>query len=249
MAVEDPSSPYGLRLVIDDYPYAVDGLEIWSAIQTWVKDYVSLYYATDDAVKKDSELQAWWKEAVEKGHGDLKDKPWWPKLNTLQDLIHICCIIIWTASALHAAVNFGQYPYGGFILNRPTLTRRLLPEPGTKEYGELTSNHQKAYLRTITGKTEALVDLTVIEILSRHASDEVYLGQRDNPNWTDDTKAIQAFKKFGNKLKEIEDKISGRNKNSSLRNRNGPAQMPYTVLLPTSGEGLTFRGIPNSISI
>ncbi|MDG2764712.1 lipoxygenase family protein, partial [Vibrio parahaemolyticus] len=73
--------------------------------------------------------------------------------------------------------------------------------------------------------------------------------QRDNPNWTDDTKAIQAFKKFGNKLKEIEDKISGRNKNSSLRNRNGPAQMPYTVLLPTSGEGLTFRGIPNSISI
>jgi len=34
MAVEDPSSPYGLRLVIDDYPYAVDGLEIWSAIQT-----------------------------------------------------------------------------------------------------------------------------------------------------------------------------------------------------------------------
>ncbi|BAT98350.1 hypothetical protein LR48_Vigan346s002300 [Vigna angularis] len=249
MAIEDPSSPHGLRLVIDDYPYAVDGLEIWSAIQSWVKDYVSIYYATDDAIKKDTELQTWWKEAVEKGHGDLKDKPWWPKLNTIQDLINISSIIIWIASALHAAVNFGQYPYGGYILNRPTLTRRLLPEPGTKEYDELSSNHQKAYLRTITGKYEALVDLSVIEILSRHASDEVYLGQRDNPNWTDDTKALQAFQKFGNKLKEIESKISGRNNNSSLRNRVGPVQLPYTVLLPTSEEGLTFRGIPNSISI
>ena len=250
MATEDPSAPHGLRLVIEDYPYAVDGLEIWDTIQTWVKEYVSLYYPTNDAVKKDTELQAWWKEAVEKGHGDLKDKAWWPKLNTPQDLIHTCSIIIWIASALHAAVNFGQYPYGGFILNRPTITRRLLPEPGTKDYDELSSNYQKAYLRTVTGKVEALVDLSVIEILSRHASDEVYLGQRDNPNWTDDIKALQAFKKFGQKLKVIEDKIMERNKDSSLRNRNGPVQMPYTLLLPTcEDEGLTFRGIPNSISI
>ncbi|RDX79827.1 Linoleate 9S-lipoxygenase 1 [Mucuna pruriens] len=249
MAIEDPSCPSGLRLVVEDYPYAVDGLEIWSAIKTWVEDYVSLYYATDDAVKKDSELQAWWKEVVEKGHCDLKDKSWWPKLQTLKELIHTCTIIIWIASALHAAVNFGQYPYGGYILNRPTLTRRLLPELGTKEYEECGNNPQKAYLRTITAKYQALVDLSVIEILSRHASDEVYLGQRDNPNWTDDTKAIQAFQKFGNKLKEIETKIIGRNNNSSLRNRNGPAQLPYTILLPTGEEGLTFRGIPNSISI
>ncbi|MQL20623.1 hypothetical protein EI008_27015, partial [Escherichia coli] len=103
----DPSSPDGLRLVIEDYPYAVDGLEIWDAIKTWVRDYVSLYYTTDDAVKKDAELQAWWKDCVEKGHADLKDKPWWPKLHTLEELIQSCSIIIWIASALHAAVNFG----------------------------------------------------------------------------------------------------------------------------------------------
>jgi linoleate 9S-lipoxygenase len=60
MAVKDPSSPYGLRLLIEDYPYAVDGLEIWTTIKTWVQDYVSLYYATDDDIKNDSELQHWW---------------------------------------------------------------------------------------------------------------------------------------------------------------------------------------------
>ncbi|XP_058743495.1 seed linoleate 9S-lipoxygenase-like [Vicia villosa] len=249
LAVEDSSSPHGLRLVIEDYPYAVDGLEIWDAIKSWVQDYVSLYYPTDDSVQKDIELQSWWKEAVEKGHGDLKDKPWWPKMQTLQDLVQSCSIIVWTASALHAAVNFGQYPYGGYILNRPTLSRRFIPEKGTPEYDEMVKNPQKAYLRTITPKYQTLVDLSVIEILSRHASDEVYLGERDNKYWTSDSRAVQAFTKFGTKLTEIEGKIHSRNNEPSLRNRYGPVQLPYGLLLRSSEEGLTFRGIPNSVSI
>ncbi|XP_058750364.1 seed linoleate 9S-lipoxygenase-like [Vicia villosa] len=249
LAVEDSSSPHGLRLVIEDYPYAVDGLEIWDAIKSWVQDYVSLYYPTDDSVQKDTELQSWWKEAVEKGHGDLKDKPWWPKMQTLQDLVQSCSIIVWTASALHAAVNFGQYPYGGYILNRPTLSRRFIPEKGTPEYDEMVKNPQKAYLRTITPKYQTLVDLSVIEILSRHASDEVYLGERDNKYWTSDSRAVQAFTKFGTKLTEIEGKIHSRNNEPSLRNRYGPVQLPYGLLLRSSEEGLTFRGIPNSVSI
>ncbi|KAK7255644.1 hypothetical protein RIF29_29059 [Crotalaria pallida] len=249
LAIKDSSSPHGLQLLIKDYPYAVDGLEIWDAINAWVSDYVSLYYPTDEAVRKDSELQAWWKEAVERGHEDLKDKPWWPKLQTVEELIESCSIIIWTASALHAAVNFGQYPYGGYILNRPTLSRRLIPEQGTPEYDEMVNSSQIAYLRTITPKYQTIVDLSVIEILSRHASDEVYLGQSNNPNWTADSRALQAFQKFGSKLTEIEQKITTRNSDSSLRNRYGPVQLPYTLLFPTSQEGLTFRGIPNSISI
>nr|GMD09464.1 probable linoleate 9S-lipoxygenase 5 [Ipomoea batatas] len=75
VAVEDSSSPNGVRLLIQDYPYAVDGLEIWSSIKTWVQDYCKIYYKSDDVVQKDTELQAWWKELREQGHGDLKDKP------------------------------------------------------------------------------------------------------------------------------------------------------------------------------
>ncbi|XP_057455135.1 seed linoleate 9S-lipoxygenase-like isoform X2 [Lotus japonicus] len=249
MAIKDPSAPYGLRLVVKDYPYAVDGLEIWDAIKTWVLDYVSLYYSTDDEIQKDTELQDWWKDVVQKGHADLKDKAWWPKIQTLDELVESCSTIIWIASALHAAVNFGQYPYGGYILNRPTLSRRLIPEKGTPEYDEMVKNPQKAYLRTITPKFKALINLSVIQVLSRHASDEVYLGQRENPNWTSDTRALQALQKFGSKLAEVEGKIAGRNRDSRLKNRTGPVELPYTLLLPSSVEGLTFRGIPNSVSI
>ncbi|KAL9319560.1 hypothetical protein ACSQ67_011399 [Phaseolus vulgaris] len=70
------SRPHGLRLAIEDYPYVVVGLEIWNALNMWVRDYVSLYYSEDDAVQQDTELQTWWKEVVEKGHGDLKAAQW-----------------------------------------------------------------------------------------------------------------------------------------------------------------------------
>ncbi|KHN11256.1 Linoleate 9S-lipoxygenase [Glycine soja] len=148
----DPSSLHGVvRLLIEDYPYAADGLEIWSAIHSWVEEYVSFYYKSDVAIAQDTELQAFWKEVREVGHADQK-------------------------------------------------------------------------------------------INARHASDELYLGQRDSEFWTCDAQPLEAFKRFGKKLAEIEQKLIQRNNDETLK-------MSYTLLYPSSEEGLTCRGIPNSISI
>lgn len=249
IAVEDSNSPHGLRLLIEDYPYAVDGLEIWSAIKTWVEDYCSFYYKTDETVQNDHELQSWWKELREEGHGDKKNEPWWPKMQTRKELVDTCTITIWIASALHAAVNFGQYPYAGYLPNRPTISRRFMPEEGTPEYAELESDPDKMYLKTITAQLQTLVGVSLIEILSRHSSDEVYLGQRDTREWTADAEPLQAFEKFGQKLTEVEDKIMTMNNDERWKNRIGPVKVPYTLLYPTSGGGLTGKGIPNSVSI
>ncbi|KAI4965989.1 hypothetical protein ZWY2020_047244, partial [Hordeum vulgare] len=43
VAVEDSTQPHGIRLLIEDYPYANDGLLLWSAIGNWVESYVKLY--------------------------------------------------------------------------------------------------------------------------------------------------------------------------------------------------------------
>lgn len=175
MAVKDSKSPYGYKLLIEDYPYAVDALDIWSAIETWVKDYCSFYYKSDDMITNDIELQSWWKEIREKGHGDKKDEKWWPELKTFDELIETCTTIIWVASALHAAVNFGQYPYAGYHPNRPTISRRLMPEPNTPEYEELEKNPDTIFLRTISSKLQSVLGISLIELLSRHPTDEVSL--------------------------------------------------------------------------
>jgi linoleate 9S-lipoxygenase len=254
MAVPDSSYPHGLRLLIKDYPYAADGLEIWSAIKSWVSEYCSIYYPTDDMVQDDSELQSWWMEIRNQGHGDKKDEPWWPKMQTQAELIQSCTIIIWVASALHAAVNFGQYPYAGYLPNRPTVSRRFMPEPGTPEYAELESNPDLAFLKTITAQFQTLLGVSLIEILSRHSTDEIYLGQRDTPEWTSDTEALAAFERFREKLMTIENRIIEMNNDSKWKNRVGPVKLPYTLLYPNTSDyskqgGLTGKGIPNSISI
>ncbi|KAL1197543.1 Linoleate 9S-lipoxygenase 5 [Cardamine amara subsp. amara] len=254
VAVEDPSNENGVKLLIEDYPFAVDGLEIWSAIKTWVTEYCSFYYKNDKTVQTDTEIQSWWTELRTEGHGDKKHESWWASMQTRDDLIETCTIIIWIASALHAAVNFGQYPYAGFLPNRPTVSRRFMPEPGTDEYTELAEDYEVAFLKTITPQLQTLLGISIIEILSMHSTDEIYLGQRDSPNWTADDEPLEAFKRFGKELEMIENNIIRRNNDKRFKNRTGPVNIPYTLLYPNTTDytregGLTGKGIPNSVSI
>eukprot|EP01018_Ginkgo_biloba_P021180 Gb_41561 [translate_table: standard] len=229
MAVPDPTATHGLRLVVEDYPYAVDGLEIWAALKSWVSDYMSLYYKSDDAIKADKELQ---------GGGEA--------LTT----------IIWLALAHHAAVNFGQYPYGGYMPNLPTIGRRLLPQKGSVEYSEFLADPDAYFLKTVSNPSQATTTMAVLELLSKHSTDEVYLGQVKGSTleWTNDAAVEQAFRRFSLSLEQVEKNVCARNDNPHLKNRVGPAMFPYTLLYPSTTDlsrkgGLTARGVPNSISI
>ncbi|KAL6637667.1 hypothetical protein ACP70R_025239 [Stipagrostis hirtigluma subsp. patula] len=257
----DPSSPYKVRLLIKDYPYARDGLLIWWAIELWVKEYLGIYYPNDGELRRDTELQAWWKEVREVGHGDLKDRTWWPKMETVEELARTCTTIIWVASALHAAVNFGQYLYAGYFPNRPTVSRRPMPKPNTKEYRQLEHGGEEAdkvFIRTITSQLQTIVGISLLEVLSKHSPDEMYLGQRVEPKWTSDAKALEASKRFGERLKQIEERIVKENEDPAFKNRKGPVEMPYMLLYPNpsdfhganrEGNTITAIGIPNSVSI
>jgi linoleate 9S-lipoxygenase len=112
---------------------------------------------------------------------------------------------------------------------------------------------EELFLKSITRMPQALLGISLAELLSSQYSDEVYLGQRDNPEWTTDKDAKAAFEAFADSLKKIEEELDAKNRNDQLHNRKGPAKFPYTLLFPnTSGKeiiGITARGIPNSVSI
>ena len=252
MAERDPNSPHGIKLVIPDYPFAADGLELWAALKDYMTDHVSLFYQNDKAVAEDTELQSWWTEVRTVGHGDKKDAPGWPTLNSIESLAYTLTTIAWVASGHHAAVNFGQYPYGGYMPNRPSMTRKLIPEDNTKDYETLKDPKQweRAFLETVSNQSQATQVMSTIEILSTHAIDEEYLGERLTPNWSNDPKVLNAFSKFSQRMKDIEQLITERNSDSSLKNRYGPVKLPYGLLLPNSpSPGLTGKGVPYSISI
>ncbi|XP_077227677.1 putative linoleate 9S-lipoxygenase 4 [Tasmannia lanceolata] len=255
MALEDPHEPSGVRMLFEDYPYAVDGLEIWTAIKTWVTDFCSIFYPTDYAVISDVEIQAWWLEIRKVGHGDKRDEKWWYQMNTISDLIQTLTILIWVASALHASVNFGQYGYAGFLPNRPTMCREFIPIEGTPEFAEFLQNPDQYYLKMLPERFTTTLEIALIEVLSTHMSDEEYLGQRVSLEWTDNEEVRRRLEKFKENLRQVENRILERNRDSRLKNRLGPAKVPYTLLYPgpdtsnVSAPGITGKGIPNSVSI
>lgn len=251
IAEEDPSMPSGVRLVIEDYPYAADGLLIWCAIKEWVESYVAHFYSEPNSVMSDVELQAWWSEIKNKGHHDKRNEAWWPKLETKEDLSGIITIMIWTASGQHAAINFGQYPFGGYVPNRPTLMRKLVPQENDPGYEKFLLNPQHTFLSSLPTQLQATKVMAVQDTLSTHSPDEEYLGQVNqlHSHWINDPEVLNMFDKFSANLEEIEKIINTRNKDFRLKGRCGAGISPYELLLPSSGPGVTGRGIPNSISI
>ena len=204
MAVPDPWAPHGLKLLIKDFPYANDGLELWAAIREWVKDHIDIFYEDDAAVLTDVELQNWWTEVRTRGHADTTEG--WIMTDSKDNLVQIITTIAWVASCHHAAVNFGQYLYAGFMPNHPSMTRKFVPEEGTPEWESLQQDPEKFLLGMLANPVQARINMTTIEILSTHSTEEEYLGYREE-GWTSDSKVIISsltqlvlYAMFGNEL-------------------------------------------------
>lgn len=50
MVVLDLDLLYGVRFVVEDYLYVVDGFELWGVLKVWYKEYVDIYYKDDVVV-------------------------------------------------------------------------------------------------------------------------------------------------------------------------------------------------------
>lgn len=91
------------------YPYRDDALLIWDAIQAWVEDFLSQFYARDKDVEHDVELQNWAKEIAAEEGGNIKNFLLGNQgITSRSELRDLLTMIIFTAGPQHAAVNFPQ---------------------------------------------------------------------------------------------------------------------------------------------
>lgn len=88
---------------LQDYAYRDDALLVWDAIHDWAEQYINIYYTDDDAVTGDTELAQWATSIASEGH-IVGFRP----ITSRAQLVDVCTMIIFTASAQHAAVNFPQ---------------------------------------------------------------------------------------------------------------------------------------------
>jgi hypothetical protein len=70
---------------------------------------------------------------TEEAHGDAAKDGWVP-LDSCANLVTAITTIAWVASGHHAAVNFGQYDFSGWMPPHSSLCRRRAPARGSKEW-------------------------------------------------------------------------------------------------------------------
>jgi arachidonate 15-lipoxygenase len=234
---------------LPDYPYRDDALLLWEAIAKYVTRFLQRYYPDDKAVQQDPYLQAWAEELAAplntRPKSDFPQVPIWlpqelvtdsgispqelpayaripgfTKIGSLQQLIDIAIITIFTCGPQHAALNFSQFDYMTYVPNAPLSNYTRPDTPATLE--EFLPSTDKDLLQM-----QVTSALTGIYWGNLGSSDLIQFAQK-----SDD----QILAQFQNDLSLIENTIKGRN-----QQRFTDSGVEYPYLLPSR--------IPNSINI
>jgi arachidonate 15-lipoxygenase len=232
-----------------DFPYRDDGLLLWEAIAKYVTRFLQRYYSDDKAVQQDPYLQAWAEELAAplniRPKSDFPQVPAWlpqelvaesdivpeelpayqripgfTKIGSLQQLIDIATITIFTCGPQHAAMNFSQFDYISYVLNAPLANYSRPETPGSLEEFLPPTDRDLLQMQLTSG-------LSGIRWGNLGSSDLIQFAQKGDR---------QILTQFQNDLSLIEGTIKGRN-----QQRFTDSGVEYPYLLPSQ--------IPNSINI
>lgn len=215
------------RSILPGNYFRDDALKLWPIIEDFVKSMLRLYYNFDKDVADDKDIQAFAEDVATNGLGwqDGNTKGMQKEITSLDQLIELCTILIYTSSAGHAAVNFPQFQNYQFIPNSPLGMRMPPHKTGDKV-------NSKRILDSLPDLVMSDKQIIITYTLSAYSENEIYLGDYPMKLFTED-RAQVVIKKFRDDLREYENAIKNRNERVG---REG-----YKWLLPSH--------IPNSIAV
>ncbi|MFT5686580.1 MAG: arachidonate 15-lipoxygenase [Myxococcota bacterium] len=212
------------------YPYRDDAMQLWDAIAQWARNYLAIYYAGDAEVAADAQIQAWVADltAADGGRvgglgqcqGDTVG------IHTFDYLVQVVTMVIFTASAQHAAVNFPQNTIMSYTPAMPLAA--YAPAPIRTE----GINPGEGILPTLPPLQRAALGQLILQALGG-----VYftrLGDYDRhqrDSYFKDARVVGALEQFQHALEGVERAIGVSNR----------TRESYTTLLPSR--------IPQSINI
>uniref|UniRef100_W5MSR6 Arachidonate 5-lipoxygenase a n=1 Tax=Lepisosteus oculatus TaxID=7918 RepID=W5MSR6_LEPOC len=204
--------------------YRDDGMRVWEVVKRFVTDVVNIYYDSDESVQNDEEIQAFVKDVSVFGMQDTENSGFPKTIKTLEKLIEYLTVVIFTASAQHAAVNFGQYDWCSWIPNSPPTMRR----PPPTEKGVTTIEF---IIESLPDRGRSCWHLGAVWALSQFQENELFLGMYPDEHFIEKP-VKQAMARFRKNLDEVASIIKERNKNKKL---------PYYYFSPDR--------VPNSVAV
>ncbi|XP_030221926.1 arachidonate 15-lipoxygenase B [Gadus morhua] len=223
LCLPDNIAERGLQNIPNFY-YRDDGLKLWTAINSFVRAMLGLYYPTDDEVSGDAELQRWIQDIFTKGFLGNSSSGMPESFITVEAVVKFVTMVIFTTSAQHAAVNSGQFDYYSWFPNSPLQLRKA--PPTTK--GLVTMD---TILETLPNIGDTVAFIISSLVLCKKYMDSVVLGSYPEERFCEPA-AKQIIENFQKELSSIEERII---------TRNASLDVPYCYLQPSE--------IENSVSI
>jgi len=208
------------NVMLPNYHYRDDAMPIWNATRAWVSRYIDRFYRSDADVRADFELQLWAAEISSNDGGRVKDFAAGGGVESKDQLIDTCTMVMFTGGVQHAAVNFPQLKDMSFTPGGPLAGYRAAPDS--------TKMSEQDYLDFLPPLDIALKQWQIMHLLGsvRHTTYGHYDGDRFK-----DAVVDAAAKKFRDELAMIENDIKARNQK----------RIPYDTLRPSL--------IPQSVNI
>ena len=155
---------------LPNYYYRDDGVRLWDAIEAYVRSILDLFYTDDIDVQEDSEIRDWTNEIHSFGfpafHGGPMGRGFPKQINTKDELVEYCTLIMFNGSVQHSAVNFGQLQTYAFSPNAPLRMRRPLPtQKGLTTYDDI--------LQTLPTLANIILSVFTANGLSSYSPDDV----------------------------------------------------------------------------
>ncbi|XP_047222326.1 arachidonate 12-lipoxygenase, 12R-type-like [Girardinichthys multiradiatus] len=203
LCIPDDIAERGMK-DIPNFFYRDDGLRLWDILHSFVEGILMNYYKSDYDVERDPELQKWIGDIFE--HGFLcRAKSGIPqRFTTVKELVKFATMVIFTGSVQHAAVNSGQFDFGGWMPNLPSSIR--CPPPTKKN--EAT---EATILSALPDISTTIKALDMLYLLTRKFSDFVPFGTYPEDHFTEE-EPRRLIHKFQEGLKELSEVIKERNK-------------------------------------
>ncbi|XP_071382692.1 polyunsaturated fatty acid 5-lipoxygenase isoform X3 [Centroberyx affinis] len=206
------------------YFYRDDGNRVWEATKSFASDVVRIYYSSDEMVQGDEEIQAFVKDVCSFGMQDFDHCEFPKSLKSREELTEYLTVVIFTASAQHAAVNFGQYDWCSWIPNAPSTMRK--PPPTQKGMADV-----KLIIESLPDRGRSSWHLGAVWALSQYQENELYLGMYPDEHFIEKP-VKEAMETFRKQLAEI---------TSTIKRRNEGKKLPYYNMSPDM--------IPNSVAV
>lgn len=233
-----PGRVFALRGVdkLPVFAFRDDTLLLWPAIQRFVGDYLRLYYRNDQDVRDDVELQGFVHELTApqycglKGLGGLtatgdEARPW--RLESLDYLVEMVSLILYTAGPQHASVNYAQFPLMSYM---PSVAGTIYAPPP----GRSTALASEQDLLKWFPPLDVALYTFLFEFLLSGVQFDTFGHYEHNPRdpYFTDPRVAPLVADLQAALSLVE---------TEIRKRNATRPMPYPFQLPSQ--------IPNSISI